>query len=187
MLDIIWDNLVKYYPQYIGYFIVILVVGYVVFKCTTFWHKTNKIHNGFEGITASLLKIDSGLNTLNKILLEKNVISQSCYSNGNSPRIINEQGKDVYTVSGGESLMSNIKDSLLEELEKRNPSTALDAERSALEVMLSKMEEPEFNEIQRFAYNNPNYKGTPLTYIDILFVMSLVLRDAYLKKYPNIV
>lgn len=203
MIDYILQKLFEYYPQVSTYFIIILVVVFVVYKFTIFYKDTkdnnrkfgeiegslNKIdednNKKFGEIEGSLNRIDKGFTTLNQILLEKNVISKSCYSEENSPRVINKIGLKLYSESGAEKLFDNIKDELLLELEKKHFDSLLELERSSLDVLMDKMNDIRFKDIQNFAFEHPTFDNNPLTYTDLLFIMSLKLREAYREKYPQ--
>lgn len=186
MLELIFKKLLEYFPQVAVYAIIILIVGFVVYKATRFYVQTKNVHKEFPDIKLVLQKIDKGLNTLNTILLEKSVISQSCYSNGNSPRIINDLGKKVLEESTAGALFEKIKNDLLMELSKNNFTSLLEVERESLNLLLSKMNEPQFSTIQNFAYQHPTFNETPLSYSDILFVMSIKLRDLYKENHPEL-
>ena len=203
MIDYILQKLSEYYPQVSTYFIIILVVAFVVYKLTIFYKDTkdnNKKFGEMEGslsridkdnnkkfgeIEGSLNRIDKGFTTLNQILLEKNVISKSCYSEENSPRVINKIGLKLYSESGAEKLFDNIEDELLLELEKKHFDSLLELERSSLDVLMDKMNDIRFKDIQNFAFEHPTFDNNPLTYTDLLFIMSLKLREAYREKYPQ--
>lgn len=184
MVDTIINFLSKYYPHIAGYALLVLVIVLVVYKCTKFYLKTKEVCDEFPSLKTLLQKIDKGFNTLNQILIEKNVISSSCYSEGNSPRKLNELGEKLFKDSGAEELFNKIKEELLTEFKK--PNSFLELERNALKILFDKTNNPEFKGIQDFAYNHPNFEESPLTYTDILYIMSLKLRDAYIEKHPEI-
>ncbi|MBI2444213.1 MAG: hypothetical protein HYV42_03165 [Candidatus Magasanikbacteria bacterium] len=186
MLETIFDTLNQVAPQAAIYAAIILVVGLLVYHFTKFWVATNKTNQALPEIQASLIKIDRGLNTLNKVLLEKNIISQSCYSNVNSPRALNDLGRRLLPASGADRLLAQQAGAFLNELEQKPYDSPLEVEREALNLLLAKMDDAEFRELQNFAYNHPQFDGKPLTYTDILFVMSLVLRDQYLARHPEL-
>jgi hypothetical protein len=178
-------KLIEFAPQIATYVLVALVVGIVVWKTAVFYVNTKKATSKFPAIEISLGKIDKGLTTLNQILLEKSVISQSCYSNENSPRVISDIGKKLYSESGAEKLFNIIKPELVAELEQKKFDSLLELERESLNVLIDKMNDPRFKDIQNFAFEHPTFEGSPLTYTDILFIMSLNLRDDYRQKYPE--
>jgi len=85
MVEYISSKLIEYFPQIAGYAIVALIVGFVVWKVANFWIETNKSVGKLPAIETTLKRIEQGFLTLNQVLLEKTVISQSCFSNENSP------------------------------------------------------------------------------------------------------
>ncbi|MDP3785278.1 MAG: hypothetical protein Q8R12_04415 [bacterium] len=185
MAQYIVDKAIQYFPQISGYFIVALVVGMFVWKLCAFYIRTNTATKKIPLIESLLSKIDRGFNTLNQILLEKSVISQSVYSSANSPRTINALGQKLFTDSGAEILFERIKTGLMAELEGKTFGSLLELERECLNLFLGKMNDPEFKNIQNFAFEHPTFGDNPLTYTDILFVMSLKLREEYRTKHPT--
>lgn len=185
MINYFIQKLSEYYPQVATYFIIILVVAFVVYKITIFYKDTKDKNEKFGDIEGSLNKIDKGFTTLNQILIEKNVISESCYSDENSPRIVNKLGLKLFSESGAEKLFYEIKDELLLELERKEFDSLLELERSSVEVLMDKMNDVRFKNVQNFAFEHPTFNSHPLRYTDILFMMSLELRDLYREKHGN--
>lgn len=185
MIDPILQKLIDSYPQIATYFIIVLVVGFTVYKFTIFYKDTKDNNKKFGEVEEMLFRVDKGFTILNQILLEKNVISKSCYSDENSPRVINQLGLKLYSESGAEKLFHSIKNELLLDLEKKEFDSLLELERSSLDVLMDKMNDIEFKDVQNFAFEHPTFNGHPLTYTDILFMMSLKLREAYREKYPQ--
>jgi hypothetical protein len=184
MLEIIL-KLFEYAPQIATYGLVVILVAAIVWKAAVFYINTKRATDKFPKIETTLGKIDKGLATLNQILLEKTVITQSCYSNENSPRVVNELGQRLLKDSGAEKLFNEIESELIAGLEKTKFDSLLELERSSLNVLLDKMNDPRFKDVQNFAFEHPTFDGKPLTYTDMLFLMSLKLRDAYREKYPE--
>jgi len=185
MLEIILNYLITHFPQIAGYAVLFFFVVYVTFKLAKFYLNTNKTNEELPGIKFSLAKIDKGLTTLNQILLEKTVISQSCYSNEASPRAVSDLGEKVLQQSGADALFETLAPELIDELEKTKPDSLLELERNALQILLAKMDDPRFKDIQNFVFQHPTFDSNPLTYTDVLFLMSLNLRDSYRKRYPQ--
>ncbi len=71
------------------------------------------------------------------------------------------------------------------ELESKKFESLLELEQSCLEVLLQKRNDQKFKNIQNFAFEHPTFEGRTLTYIDILFVLSLKLRDDFREKHPD--
>src|ERR1035441_5553522 len=112
MLEYFVNYLVQHFPQIGGYVLVAVIVAILVWKIAKFYIATTKIHAEFPVIQSILTEIKAGFATLNQVLLEKQVISKSCFSNANSPRVINELGKRLYEQSGAGKVYEDIKPSL---------------------------------------------------------------------------
>src|SRR3989344_3564221 len=128
MVEYISSKLIEYFPQIAGYAIVALIVGFVVWKVANFWIETNKSVGKLPAIETTLKRIEQGFLTLNQVLLEKTVISQSCFSNENSPRVINQIGKALFEESGSKKVYEEIKAVLMQELEKKSFDSLLELE-----------------------------------------------------------
>lgn len=192
-LEYVISKLIEYFPQIAGYGILAIVVGYISVKATQFYMKTNGLHSSVGGLDVAVTgmkttldSIHTGLTTLNNVLLEKTVISTSCYSVGNSPRILNASGLKVYNESGAKPLLESKKNELMKELELKTYNSFLEVERESFKVLLDRMSEPDFSVVQDFAYQHPQFENQALTYSDILYIMSIVLRDAYKEKHPEL-
>lgn len=184
-IEYIGSKIIENFPQFAGYVLIALVVGFIVCKCTIFYINTSKSITKLPAIEVTLKRIEQGFLTLNQVLLEKSVISQSCFSNENSPRVINELGKELLEKSGAKIVYDEIKSILMTELENKKFESLLELEQRCLEVLLQKRDDQKFKNIQNFAFEHPTFKSKPLTYIDILFVISLELRDDYRKNHPD--
>ena len=160
-------------PEIAGYILVAVIVAILVWKVAKFYIATTKVHTEFPVIKSILTDIKTGFATLNQVLLEKQVISKSCFSNANSPRIINELGKRLYEQSGAKKVYEDIKPSLIADLENKKFESLLELEQGCLNLMLQKRNDQKFKGIQNFAFEHPNFEDKSLTYTDILFILSL--------------
>ncbi len=185
MIEYIINSFDQQFPEIAGYTLVAFVVAIVVWKAAKFYMATTKIHTEFPRIQSILTDIKTGFTTLNQVLLEKQVISKSCFSNENSPRVINDIGIKLYEQSGAGKVYKDIEPSLMTELETKKFESLLELEQSCLEVLLQKRNDQKFKDIQNFAFEHPTFEGKPLTYTDILFILSLRLRDDFRKKHPD--
>ena len=192
-LEYIISKLIEYFPQIAGYSLIAIIVGFVCVKATQFYMRTNGLHSSVGGLGASMTamkttldSIHTGLTTHNNVLLEKTVISTSCYSVGNSPRVLNDRGIKLYEKSGAKILLEKKMSELIKELELKAYNSFLEVERESFKALLNRMSESDFYVIQDFAYQHPQFEDKSLTYSDILYVMSIVLRDAYKTKHPEL-
>jgi len=176
----------NYSPYIAVYGGILVLVVWGTIKLTKFWSKTTTLHTDVPEIKSTLNKIHTGLTTLNQVLLEGTIIKQSCYSSGNSPRTVNELGKRVLAQSGANDLITTHADAWIRQLEERHPATLLDLEREAFRLILSRMNDADFVHVKNFAFEHPNFENTPLSYTDILFPMSLELRDLYRSRHPEL-
>ena len=83
----------------------------------------------------------------------------------------------------------------LDEIAKLEPKTALDVENYALSVLLANSERQEFNRLKNWVYNASSLEITDgagtvshkdISMEDVLFVLSIPLRDRYLAGHPEV-
>ena len=113
-----------------------------------------------------------------------------------SPLAMTKIGRELFRVSGAEKAMEENAESLLSELEKRNPRTPFDVEDYAVSVLLRNMSHTMFNEVKNYLYYQPetvtftDENGTDtdvtLSMFAIVRLMGLDLRDRYLERHPEI-
>ncbi len=168
---------IDYFPPISWYTTAAAALVLATVKIHSFYIKTTAHHAEVPSIKDLLEHIDKGLATLNNVLLEKNIISHSCYSGNRSPRTINALGTQLMKESGAEIIFHAQKERLAAELAAKHAASLLQLEREALNVMIAHRDDPAFLPLQDFVYRHPMFDGTPLTYTDLLFVMALILRD----------
>ena len=127
-------------------------------------------------------KIDSLTNSTISVLS-----NQSNFSNANSPIVLNNDGKLLLEKSGANTYLKNNSVFLVKELSKLRIDSALDVEREAFILLSSKsISDHKFKEIKDFIYNRTKVNSKQVTLSDVLYVMSIRLRDKYLEKHPEL-
>lgn len=101
----------------------------------------------------------------------------------------------IYDIIGGDKFIADNRQLLIDKIKNKNPATPLDVELYAKEVCIELLSDPIFDNIKNIVYNAPAIKlkkqdGTEedygFTIADVCFVLSLPLRDEYLKEYPDL-
>lgn len=185
MTSEIFSIAVEYSAKSSPVILVVFMIVAITILVTKFVLRTNGTNEALPKIQALLAKMDKGLAMLNAVLLEKNIINQSCYSKEDSPRAVNKLGERLLEVSGAGALFERMKPDLLAALGEKKTISLLELERESLNVLLERMDDPAFIGIQNFAFQHPTFEGKPLTYTDILFMIALRLRDAYMAGMPG--
>lgn len=115
------------------------------------------------------------------------------FSAKHSPRVLNENGISLLQDCGGNEFLKQYTDYFISKIETLKPKTALDVEELALAVLQTSTSDDMFIPIKNWVYNAPmrelhypdgTSKSQEITLEDILFVMSIPLRDRYLEKNP---
>lgn len=154
---------------------------------------TNELLRSLEGkmdMLVRLMPLASNSKSEQKFSDDVPVFSQK-----NSPKALNDNGKLVFEYFGcGEFLSTNLE-WLLEEVEKFAPKTALDVETFSYSALLVASLDDRFNDLKNKIYKSPaielkagngEKQKAEITLENVLFIISLPLRDAYLKKHPEI-
>ena len=122
-------------------------------------------------------------------------LSAGLFSEKHSPRRLNGQGQQLFDDVGGTRFLDENQDFLFSKLAEKQPKTALDVENMALMVLNLNAENDIFNVLKNWVYNAPsrevtNIEGATVMYDvtlkDVFFVLSLDLRDRYLRAHPEI-
>jgi hypothetical protein len=111
-----------------------------------------------------------------------------------SPRRLNEKGEEVFSGFGGNKFLDANEATLFSKIDAKTPKTAYDVEQDSLEVLYETLDSDIFNELKLKVYNSADIKIEKdgkeeyysITMNDICFIFSLVLRDRYLAKHPEI-
>lgn len=160
-------------------------------------------HDKISNIDASLSRIDGKLEILLKLspvsLQSKETVLSNeipVLSQKNSPRVLNKNGELVSTTFGCEPFFNSNKDWLISELSKFSPKTPLDVESCGIIALRVASSDNRFNDIKNKIYNSAAIelltdkgvsKKYEITLEDILFILSLYLRDEYLRLHPEII
>lgn len=118
------------------------------------------------------------------------------FSAKNSPRQLNQNGVKLLKDSGGREFLDRNMDFFIHKIEKLQPKTALDVENMALAVLQTHTNEDMFILIKSWIYNAPamelknpdgSTRSQEVDIDDVIFVISLPLRDRYLELHPEII
>ena len=129
------------------------------------------------------------------MLVMKHKEAASVFSIKHSPRQLNEAGRRLFAEIGGRRFLEEHRAFLFSAIEGYAPKTALDVENAAHGACLACADKDIFNGFKDFIYNSPSYiikdangeeRRYDLSIPDICFVLSLPLRDMYLKAHPEI-
>jgi hypothetical protein len=147
--------------------------------------------NNLERTTKSTNEIVTDMKaTLTKIsnwVMKKDTNMIDSFSQKQSPRTLNELGMKLFNDIGGNEFLKENKDSLFKFITESNPLAELDVEQAAYSAFLPLIPTPVFNKIKDFVYNSPSIevadgKKREISLNDICFILSIPLRDMYLKE-----
>ena len=153
----------------------------------------------FENLLSSLSRLNGQMDMLVKAAFFQPAIPSvndtEMFSEKESPRKLNSNGENIYTKVNGNDFLNVNGTFLLSEIEKLHPKTALDVERFALSTLFANSDKDFFNRLKDWVYNAPtidvvNKNGETvkreILFEDILYILSIPLRDRYLSKHPEI-
>ncbi|GHT42170.1 hypothetical protein AGMMS49965_13160 [Bacteroidia bacterium] len=106
-----------------------------------------------------------------------------------SPSRLSPWGLQLFNDIGGDEFLNANKEALFKYISDHKPLTKLDVEQEANASFFSLLNTPAFNKLKDYIYEAPPVtleNGEPYTLAvpDICFILSLPLRDMYLKENP---
>ncbi len=113
----------------------------------------------------------------------------------NSPKVLNANGRIVENRFECREFLADNREWLLDEVAKFEPKTALDVEAYSFAALRVASLDDRFNGIKDMVYNSPaielevgdgQTRKVEIKLDDVLFVLSLPLRDLYLEQHPEI-
>lgn len=173
------------------------------FPCTEHESSICSHNSRIDTMTASLSRIEGRIDTLLLLIPQAaSLKSQTLLSDDkptlaqkNSPKVLNANGLKVASAFDCDAFLETNQEWLIDEVSKFNPKTALDVETCSLAALRVASSDSRFNELKDKIYHSPmiklslsdtEYKDVEITLEDVLFVISLPLRDVYLKMHPEI-
>lgn len=142
--------------------------------------KIDKVCDTVQEHTMALVEIYS-------ILGYKYPKKRESFLQKNSPHKLTELGQKICNEIQGEKFLSDNRATLFEYIDEHKPQTRLDVEELAVQALFRQTSKPVFNYIKDYVYEAPAYKDvdgemSELTIGDICFILSIPLRDMYLKE-----
>lgn len=206
-MDTMWNWIVENYPIFAIIIATIIIVIFIVWRIAAFYYtRIVKAEEKIEGILKNVNNLPCSmheqtssqildkLNTITTYLMTKDSKASYIFSQKASPRKLNPDGEALLKDCDGDVFLEQNKDELLGAIAAKSPATALDVENIAFAVLITRLDSDIFNELKQWVYNSPSRKVQiqgheeeyTVTMNDICFVLSLPLRDMYLKTHPDI-
>lgn len=183
---------------------VVTILGgvYAMFQFVFQVGKTKEHLEGFEKNTIDRLdKIDKRLDSIDEtvedhtlalvqiftFLGQKYPKRGSIFAQKGSPRSLNELGKKVFEDINGQEFLDENKDILFTFIDNESPKTRLDVESYSMQALMKLTGDSVFNRLKDYVYEAPamelpDGKKYELAIGDICFILSLPLRDMYIKE-----
>ena len=148
-----------------------------------------------DAMKSDMRTMKNDLVAIKSLLTMKHKDAASLFSVKNSPRQLNDIGKRVMDDMRGAEFLDAHKDFFFSLIDAYKPQTALDVENAAHAVCVASTNNDMFNGLKNFVYNSPSYivkdangqeKPYDLSLPDVCFILSLPLRDMYLKEHSEI-
>ncbi len=139
-----------------------------------------------ENVPTLLSNLNESVLTIKLFLMSKHEDAPGALSITRSPRELSDDGIALYNVSGAREVLEKHIDAYIRKMELSNPKSALDVEELALTTLYGSTDNEEFIPLKNYVYNNPVFKELSITIATICFVMSLPLRNEYLKRHKEI-
>lgn len=147
----------------------------------------DQINKRLDKVCDTVLEHTTALVEIYAILGRKYPKRRKLFMQKHSPYRLTELGKKICDEVQGEKFLQDNKDVLFEYIDEHKPLTRLDVEELAAQALFRQTSKPIFNYIKDYVYEAPSYKDvdgemSKLTIGDICFILSIPLRDMYLKE-----
>lgn len=149
------------------------------------------LKNDVSLLKTDLAEVKADISGIKSVLIKKFPNAAEVFSMKKSPRVLNELGEKVFAQINGQKFLTENKEFFFSKIDERKPKTALDVETDANIVCSSYTDNDIFNDIKDFVYNAPSImiptddgkeKRYDITLGDVCFILSIPLRDMYLKE-----
>lgn len=182
---------------------IVTIVGAIwfLFECVFKLGKTSEHLESFEKKTIDAFdKIDKRLDKIDEMseehtlalveiftfLGQKYPKRGKLFSQKQSPRVLNSMGLEIFEKIDGQKFLEENKEVLFERIDSYEPNTRLDVEQQAFNALVALSTDSIFNRLKDYVYDAPAIT-TPdgsyeLTIGDICFILSIPLRDMYIKE-----
>lgn len=169
--------------------------------CSNHANKIEKHDDQIADTRALMKRMEGQLELLVQNSIEKSNVKIKkkagyAFSAKHSPRHLNQNGIELLKDCGGDKVLNVNMDFFIGKIEKLQPKTALDVEDLALAVLQTNTNDDMFIPLKSWVYNAPareikdvdgSVKLQEIDLDDVIFVMSLPLRDRYLELHPEII
>lgn len=149
-----------------------------------------------EDLSEVKTKVSFLVDAVNARQTKSVITSINDFSVKQSPRRLNDNGVRLFAEIDGDRFLNDNLSFFIDQIDRLAPKTALDVENSALAVLKINSNNDIFIPIKKWVYNAPaqtmfDSEGNPtgtkeVSLDDVLFVISLPLRDEYLRKHPEL-
>lgn len=193
----------------------VIAFGVIVWWAAMFWSRLRNLpckehssaigdHSGrLESIASDISAIKGQMSILVQLLTksafprEEGILSvdESVFSHKQSPRRLNANGLKIFDAFGCSAFIESNREWLLAELAKLEPRNALDVESCSMAALRICSLDDRFNNLKNDIYRSPELEIADtdgnrilktVTLDDVLFVMSLSVRDLYLAGHPEL-
>lgn len=147
----------------------------------------SKLESKIDKVCDTVIEHTTALVEIYAILGHKYPKKRESFLQKNSPHKLTELGQKICNEVQGEKFLNNNKATLFEYIDEHKPLTRLDVEELSVQALFRQTSKPVFNYIKDYVYEAPAYKDingemSELTIGDICFILSIPLRDMYLKE-----
>lgn len=148
----------------------------------------------YDKLSGKIDELGTNISLIMGYLSSKSGKAANLFSIKCSLRKLNEAGDNLYKDFGGELFLKSNETFLLDAIAAKAPKTALDVEVAASEVLFENLQNDIFNGLKNWVYNSPTRKirvngqeqDYTVTMNDVCFILSIPLRDMYLKAHPEV-
>lgn len=199
VFELIFNWLGQNYPELCLIVALLIIGGVIVHFFYKFHYRIKRNEDDICSVNTRINTIESmrsDILTIKNFLMATQPRSASLFTQKMSPRKLNNNGIILLDMVEGMQFLENNKNRLLELISEKSPKTALDVEAFSTEILMELADDDIFSPIKDIVYKSPSItlkdaNGNDVTYEfsfqDVLYVLSIPLRDMYLEINTHII
>lgn len=157
--------------------------------------KNKEFISNVKQTATNLSAMSYNISVIERWIMKKDIKMIDTMAEKHSPLRITPIGEEVIRISHADKILPQIQDLLISEMEKEIIKTAFDAETKAYFAIMRNDDNDAFIPLKKYIYNAPQFVDVTtknktvkveLNYDAILRLISIKLRDEYIKLHPEI-
>lgn len=208
------ETVVTYFLENFPWIAALCVTGYLSWKAAVYYTKVEDARKKVDslpcdrrkeeldnhlgkvaGLEDNISSLTETVDDISKWLMKFDSEMINSLAKKHSPSKLTFSGEQLLEASGGKKVITDNLDYYISEIKEMNPNNPYDVEKSAMKAILGSIKSDIFVPIKNYLYYSPDKisfhneqeskdEVVKLSIYSIIGVMTIFLRDEYLKRYP---